>query len=157
MNAKAVFVWEMLEQKFVLLNTFYPLSMKKLLFVLSLLGLLCLPLSAQALDLGSKYTQNAATQAGFGKADETTLSQTIGGVIKAALSLVGTIFLALTVYAGFLWMTAAGDESKVEKAQNIIRSAVIGLVIALGAYGITTFVVNKVVEKTVSTPAQPQQ
>jgi len=107
-----------------------------------------------ALDFGNQYTKNAADQAGFGKADETTLSKTIGGVIKAALSLVGTIFLVLTVYAGFLWMTAAGDESKVEKAQNILRSAIIGLIIALGAYGITNFVVNKVVEKTVSTPTE---
>ena len=128
--------------------------MKKLFFLLSLVGVLLFSTPTLALDLGTKYTQNAATQAGFGKTDETSLSQTIGGVIKAALSLVGTIFLALTVYAGFLWMTAAGDESKVEKAQNIIRSAVIGLVIALGAYGITTFVVDKIVEKTVSTPAQ---
>lgn len=130
--------------------------MKKLIVLFSLLSLMLVPSTAFALDLGSKYTENARKEAGFAKADETTLSQTIGGVIKAALSLVGTIFLALTVYAGFLWMTAAGDESKVEKAQNIIRSAVIGLIIALSAYGITTFVVNKVVEKTVSTPAGQQ-
>jgi ABC-type molybdate transport system permease subunit len=47
-------------------------------------------------------------------------------------------------------MTASGDESKVEKAQNILRSAVIGLIIALGAYGITNFVVGRIVEKTIS-------
>ncbi len=128
--------------------------MKKLLLLVSLLSILILPTTAFAINLGTKYTENAATQAGFDKnTDETTLSETIGVVIRAALSLVGTIFLGLTVYAGFLWMTAAGDESKVEKAQNILRSAVIGLVIALGAYGITTFVVNKVVDKTIA-PSQ---
>lgn len=124
--------------------------MKKLIFLFSLLGLFLLPTTSFALNFGTQYTENARVQAGYGQADETTLSQTIGSVIKAALSLVGTIFLGLTVYAGFLWMTASGDESKVEKAQNIIRSAVIGLIIALSAYGITNFVVNRVVEKTVS-------
>lgn len=125
--------------------------MKKILFLLSLIFVLSAPIPVFALNLGDKYTRNAASQAGFNpRTDETSLSQTIGTVIKVALSMVGTIFLALTVYAGILWMTAQGDETKVETAQNIIRAAVIGLVIALGAYGITTFVVNKVVEKTTS-------
>ena len=109
-----------------------------------------------ALDLGTSMAENARKQAGYAAANETTLSETIGSVIKTALSLVGTIFLALTVYAGFLWMTAQGDESQVEKAQNIIRAAVIGLVIALSAYGITNFVVNKVVEKTTAPSAAGQ-
>lgn len=127
--------------------------MKKIFLLLALLGLSFFPQPTFAVNLGSQYTENARVQAGFAQANETTLSQTIGGVIKAALSLVGTIFLALTVYAGFLWMTAAGDESKIEKAQNIIRAAVIGLVIALGAYGVTNFVVTKVVEKTTAPSA----
>jgi lysylphosphatidylglycerol synthetase-like protein (DUF2156 family) len=124
--------------------------MKKFIFLFSLLATLFFPTTSFALNLGNQYTENARVQAGYGAADETTLSQTIGSVIKTALSLVGTIFLGLTVYAGFLWMTASGDESKVEKAQSIIRSAVIGLIIALGAYGITNFVVGRIVEKTVS-------
>lgn len=130
--------------------------MKKLLLVLLLALFSFLPSNALALDLGTQYTQNAAAQAGFDKdTTATTLSENIGNIIKVALSLVGTIFLALTVYAGFLWMTAQGDESKVEKAQNIIRAAVIGLIIALSAYGITKFVVNQVVEKTTA-PTQVQ-
>lgn len=135
-------------------HNFY--SMKKIFLLISLLGLSLAPLPAFALDFGTQYTEKAAQQAGYDpNTDETSLSETIGTVIKAALSLVGTIFLALTVYAGFLWMTAQGDESKVEKAQNIIRAAVIGLVIALGAYGTTTFVVDKIVEKTTA-PATNQ-
>ncbi len=127
------------------------MKLKKIFFLLSLAILCFVPLTTFAIDLGTQYTRNAAAQAGYDKnTNETTLSETIGTVIKAALSLVGTIFLALTVYAGFLWMTAAGDESQIEKAQNIIRSSVIGMIIALSAYGITTFVVGKVVEKTTS-------
>lgn len=131
--------------------------MKKLSLIFTLFGIMLFPTASFALDFGNQYTKNAAAQAGFdANTDETTLSETIGGIIKVALSLVGTIFLALTVYAGFLWMTASGDESKVEKAQNILRSAVIGLVIALGAYGITTFVVNRVVDQTIA-PSAPSE
>ncbi len=72
--------------------------------------------------------------------DDTTLSQSIGRIIKVALSLVGTIFLILTIYAGILWMTAQGNEEAVEKAQGIIKTATIGLILVIAAYGITVFV-----------------
>lgn len=71
---------------------------------------------------------------------DTSLSASIGKVIRVVLSMVGVLFLALTVYAGILWMTASGNEEKVETATKILRSAAIGLVILLGAYGITALV-----------------
>lgn len=71
------------------------------------------------------------------------LPGTVGLVIKTILSLVGTIFLALTVYAGILWMTAAGREDQIEKAKEILKATVIGLVITLAAYAITAFVTTK--------------
>jgi hypothetical protein len=39
-------------------------------------------------------------------------------------------------------MTSEGDEAKVEKAQKILRNAIIGLVITLAAYAISFFIVN---------------
>lgn len=64
----------------------------------------------------------------------------VADVVKTLLSILGTIFLVLVVYAGFLWMTAAGDEKKVEKAQSIIKMAIIGLAVVLLSYSITLFV-----------------
>lgn len=61
----------------------------------------------------------------------------IGNIIGTALSFVGTIFLVLAVYGGYIWMTAQGAEDKVAKAQKIIQGAVIGLVIVVSAYAIT--------------------
>ncbi len=66
-----------------------------------------------------------------------------GTIINTALSLVGIMFLILTVYAGFLWMTARGEEAQVEKATKIIRGSVIGLVITLSAYAITLFLTSR--------------
>ena len=84
---------------------------------------------------------------------DTTISQNVGRIIKGTLTLVGTVFLVLTVYAGFLWMTASGDDTKVEKATGIIRSSVIGLIIVVAAYSITTFVVGSAFKASTPAPA----
>ncbi|MBI5221583.1 MAG: hypothetical protein HY979_02145 [Candidatus Magasanikbacteria bacterium] len=74
---------------------------------------------------------------------EKNINTSISGIIKGALSLVGTIFLILSVYAGLLWMTASGNEEKVTKAKDIITQAIMGLAITLAAYAITAFVTAK--------------
>lgn len=66
----------------------------------------------------------------------------VADIIKVALSLIGTIFVGLTIYAGYLWMTSAGNSDQADKAKTLLYQAVIGLVIVLSAYAITIFVVN---------------
>lgn len=61
-------------------------------------------------------------------------------IIRVALGLLGTIFFVLMLYAGFLWMTAAGNEEQATKAKTLIFQATIGLTIILAAYSITAFV-----------------
>ena|SRR3989338_4426662 len=73
----------------------------------------------------------------------TTFSAYIGGIISAAMSLIGVIFVAQTVYAGYLWMTAAGEEEQITKAKHIIRRSIIGLAIVLTAWAITAFVLTR--------------
>lgn len=116
--------------------------MKKLIFIF-LFSLLLLPSFALAGPNINAYTETIATKSGYDAANETTLSETIGKYIRIALSMVGTIFLVLTVYAGFLWMTAAGNEDQVTKATDIIKMATIGLAIALASFSITYFVISK--------------
>lgn len=123
--------------------------MKKFFVSLFLGFTLFLPLHVSAIDLGGKLVNNAAVQAGYDKnTNEQSFAELIGTVIKGLLSFIGVIFLVLMVYAGYLWMTAQGDESQIEKSQNIIKSSIIGMVILVGAYTITAFVVPAIVEKT---------
>ena len=68
------------------------------------------------------------------------VSQIVGVVVQAALALIGVVFLALMIYAGYNWMTARGEEEKVEKAKDTITRAFIGLIIVVGAYAIWKFV-----------------
>ncbi|OIO18948.1 MAG: hypothetical protein AUJ23_02760 [Candidatus Magasanikbacteria bacterium CG1_02_32_51] len=74
---------------------------------------------------------------------EDNLGNIAGTAIAAILSLVGIIFLVLMIYAGVLWMTARGDDTKTEKARSIIIATIIGLFITVSAYAITKFVTGK--------------
>ena len=65
-------------------------------------------------------------------------------VINGVLGLLGIIFLSLTFYAGFLWMTAQGNEDNVTKAKNILTTSIIGLIIIVAAYAITNFVLTAI-------------
>lgn len=93
------------------------------------------------------YAQNATTEvgeaAGFGSS---SVFEIIGTLINVFLGLLGVVFLLLVLYAGFLWMTAGGDDKQVEKARKMLVNATVGLVIVLSAYAITTFVMNWISE-----------
>lgn len=66
----------------------------------------------------------------------------IGIFLTLLFSFLGIIFFILTIYAGINWMTAQGDAAQVTKAKETLIRAIVGLVIALAAYGITYFVMN---------------
>ncbi|MFA5945837.1 MAG: pilin [Patescibacteria group bacterium] len=96
-------------------------------------------LTVHAADLTSQLSDVNQT-AGFGTK---TPQETIGQLISVFLGVLGIVFLLLTIYAGFLWMTAAGDDKKVASAKNILISAVVGLVVILSAYAISSFVIQQ--------------
>ena len=66
----------------------------------------------------------------------------IGLFIQVVLGFLGVIFLILIIYSGFIWMTASGDATKVAKARSVIINSIIGLVIVLAAYAITTLILT---------------
>ena len=69
-------------------------------------------------------------------------------IIKVFLGVLGIIFVALLVAAGYKWMTAVGNEDKIKEAKGQITTAVIGLLIILAAYSITDFVINQIRKAT---------
>lgn len=106
--------------------------------------------NAFRVDTGDVYSNqdrlnSSAWNAGFnitGNAGAVTPEQIISTAITALLSLLGVIFIVLIVYAGFLWMIAGSDEQKVTKSKDIIRESLIGLVIVMGAYALSYFIIN---------------
>ncbi len=104
------------------------------------IGVSALPVRAQTLqDALGKSLDKAAPKELQGSKD---LTSVVSRLISYSLSLVGVILFGYLLYAGFLWMTAGGDEKKVGTARTMISQAVIGLVIIVSAYAIATFVIG---------------
>jgi len=116
--------------------------MKKTMIILALSGFCVLGsvFAVNAQDFTGQL-DDAQSTAGFVQTD---LSVMIGGLIGAALSILGVILLLLMIYAGFLWMTAGGEKDKTKKAKEYMINAVIGLIIILTAYAITNFVIDAI-------------
>ena len=117
---------------------------KKFKFIIfSLLIVLSFLMMAQATlaDIEDTTGLNKTATGGFGEniTKTATLSETIGKIVGAALSFLGVIFFILMIYGGYMWMFSMGNEQTAGKAKDIIIAAVIGLVIVLMAYAITTY------------------
>ena len=110
---------------------------KKLLIAAAVSGLGALlaawPAVAAQVDLGLGY----ASATGLGTTDIRT---TIARIISIFLGLLGIVAVCLILYAGFLWMTAQGNEEQITKAKKTMTGAVIGLIIILSAYAIVRFI-----------------
>lgn len=85
-----------------------------------------------------------ASQAHLDKAGS-SVPTIAGNIIGTALSMISVIFFILMVYGGFLWMTAHGDEGQISKAQETIIGAIIGIIIILASYAITSYITNSAV------------
>jgi hypothetical protein len=129
--------------------------MKKfLLFILfTFFSLFPLATTVHAQDIGLVIDgKTLGEKSGLGKtaSAETTVIQ----IINTVLGLLGIITIVLILYAGFKWMTSAGNGEQVEEAQKIIKAAVLGLIIILSAYSITLFVFEKTRYASTSNQAQ---
>ena len=89
-------------------------------------------------------TQNLdAVTSAAGVSVGTDLPTIIGRIIYVFLGTIGVVLLGLILFAGYLWMTAGGDEKQVKSAKDRIRNAVIGLVIIASAFAITNFIMSQ--------------
>ena len=101
------------------------------------------PASPAADPYGLNGTADASGGAYITSGENTSLAYFIGNnIIQPVFGLVGLGFFCLTVYAGVLWMTAQGDSKKVDKAKDILVTAVIGTVIVVSSYILTNALFN---------------
>ena len=95
---------------------------------------------AQGVTAGEILPESVGAAIGTGTTD---IRITIARIIRVALGLLGIIAVLLVLYAGFIWMTAAGNPDRVTKAKQILSAAVIGLVIVITAFGIVSFIIRQ--------------
>ena len=72
--------------------------------------------------------------------DAASVPRIVGLIINALLSITGLIFIILTVFAGFNWMTSNGNEEKIKKSVDTLKASVIGLIVTLSAWTIWNFI-----------------
>ena len=87
-------------------------------------------------DMVKELSRNA----GIDYSSNNNVGSVMATVIKAFLSLLGLLFIILVILGGYYWMTAGGDETKMTKAKDTLKKAIIGLIIIVSAYAITAFV-----------------
>ncbi len=116
-------------------------KIKLIIPLLSLIFILLLPYFVLASDGPVDRLTNVAHDSGYSTdARSTSLPEIVGKVIGVFLTLLGVVFLALLVYAGTLWMIAAGNEDKVTKSKDTMRRSLIGLGIVVAAYAISQYI-----------------
>lgn len=97
----------------------------------------------------SKSTENLATvKTALGADVSKTLPELIGQFIRVFLGVLGIIFVIYVVYAGYIYMTAGGDDTKIQKSKKMIGTAVIGIILIVAAYAISEFVINAIISAT---------
>lgn len=83
----------------------------------------------------SSKSDNVAGGNGFAKA-----------ITDILLFLVGTAAVIMIVVGGIKYTTSNGDASQVKSAKDTIMYSVIGLIVAIMAWGIVTFVIEQASE-----------
>lgn len=128
---------------------------KRIIFFAGFIGLFLIPNALFAIDVNNAGDLLKQTVKPTGVSEE-TLSSGAGKLIQRILASLSIIFLVLTVYGGFLWMTARENDQMAEKAKNILVGAIVGMVITIGAYGISTFIVDRLASEAAGNGSQVQ-
>ncbi len=112
--------------------------MKKFTNIAVAIGLVAvLAVPAIAAAQTSFSIENIGGSVGLGTSD---LKQTVVNIIQWVLGILALVAVLMIIVGGFQWMTAAGNDERIDKAKKIISAAVIGLIIVLLAWAIVIFV-----------------
>ncbi len=120
-------------------------NISKILIIIFFVFSLLFCHSVFAASLGDLLGQigESAGYSDAGDVDEDSIVIALAKIINILLGFLAVIFVILIVYAGFLWMTAAGKEEQVGTAKKILIRSLIGVIIILGSYIVAWFVMSK--------------
>lgn len=105
---------------------------------LELRGNVTLPAKKEGLGVSPMLFTTAKTE--LNPMNFTSVTGLVGRLIYVLLSVIGSIALVLYIYAGVLWMTAAGTAERITTAKNILIWTSLGVVVTLSSYIIVNYV-----------------
>ncbi|MFA6295846.1 MAG: hypothetical protein WC663_00675 [Patescibacteria group bacterium] len=74
----------------------------------------------------------------------------VGRIIRWVLAIIGVILIAIIIYGGLTYATAAGSEEKTGTAKKILVYAIIGVIIIALAYVLSSFIIDALFESKTS-------
>ncbi len=72
------------------------------------------------------------------------VANTAKNLINLSLWAIGIVAVIMIVISGYKFITANGEAAKVTSARNTLLYSVIGLAVALLAWAIVSFIVNRI-------------
>jgi Zn-dependent protease with chaperone function len=95
--------------------------------------------------LWGEQRENIDEKIGLGNEDPRVIAASIINVILGFLGIIAVVIIML---GGFKWMTAGGNEDKIGEAKGLLSAGIIGLVIILASWGLATWIVDLLYQKT---------
>ncbi len=125
--------------------------MRKFLIGFSLAVILTMFLSSIALAAENPFTTAKNTlqtggTAAMGDSANANLPVVIGNIVRAIIVICSLVLTVYIVQAGYKYMQAGGDPAMTTKAKDMIKNGIIGLVIMLLAYSISSYVISWMVK-----------
>lgn len=117
--------------------------------ILGLVAVASIALGAFALVPDSALAASGASKnevcSGIGGCNDSTnnITNTIRNVVNVFSAIVGVVAVIVVLIAGFQYVTAAGDSSKVATAKSTLIYAIVGLIVAALSQAIVQFVLKK--------------
>lgn len=78
----------------------------------------------------------------FNRIGTTDIKVVFGRAIRVAMGVMGSLALAMFVYAGFLMMLSPGNSENVEKGRTVLVWSSLGLVVILASYALVSLVLT---------------
>lgn len=111
--------------------------------VFAVLGLGLVPVTASAACTTAADCVKAGVTSSGGTGTSTSLGSLIKTIVNVLLFLIGAVSVIMIIIGGIKYTVSNGDSTAVKSAKDTILYSIIGLVVAIMAYAIVSFVISR--------------
>ncbi|MFH1533878.1 MAG: hypothetical protein ABID64_03020 [Nitrospirota bacterium] len=91
-------------------------------------------------DVGDTLNLNSGQEQTYFGEGKNPIQELIIRIINFALTIIGSIAIIILIIGGFQMMLSQGNQQKLDEAKDVVKYAVIGLIVTLLSYVIVIFV-----------------
>lgn len=107
-------------------------------------GAAALPVPAGAIDpIGSKHCTGSNRNTAVCRSQGDRADNLIGNVVNILMFILGAVSTIMIIVGGLKYVTSNGDSNSIQSAKTTILYSVVGLVVAISASAIVSFVLGQ--------------